>query len=72
MKVELATPFSADRAPDLLFKGAHDREFVVFFAPLSTSEGAAMQASYDDYHSPFESTVLSEEEELNVKVPSGS
>ena len=54
MEVVLASSLTAERAPDLTFTGAHDREFAVFFAPYGTTEATQMQTAYYDYCAPFE------------------
>jgi len=57
MKVTLEASLDDDcRAPDLTFKGEDGREFAVFFAPSSTTEGTEMEVDYHDHShlNPYE------------------
>lgn len=67
MEVVLASSLTSERAPDLTFTSGFGKEFAVFFAPLSTTEGTAMKAAYYDYYTPFEAEYSDKEVEAMLR-----
>ena len=63
MEVVLASSLTNERAPDLTFKGADEREYAVFFAPYGTVEGEKMKCAFRVHCAPFEAEYSDDEAE---------
>ena len=61
MEVVLASSLTNERAPDLTFKGADEREYAVFFAPFDSDEAVVMEATCYDYYANFEAEYSDDE-----------